>query len=105
MVEFTERREYFRINVDCEINYRRLDGGGEFQQARCTTLSGAGLSFVTREILQPNDELEIAIESQLPETPPLRAHIRVINVRDLSDQTFVISASMTVLHDDNYLSL
>lgn len=104
MLEFTERREYFRINVDCEIDYRRLDGDA-VQKARCTTLSGAGLSFITDEILEIDDKLEVIIQSQLPATPPLRAHIRVINVRGLSDLTFVISASMTVLHDDDYLSL
>lgn len=104
MVEFIERREYFRINVDCEIDYRRLDGD-TFKKARCTTLSGAGLSFITDEPLEIEDKLEVTIQSQLPDTPPLRAHIRVVNVRGLSDQTFVISASMTVLHDDNYLSL
>ncbi len=104
MLQFTERREYFRINVDCEIDYRRLDSD-EFHKARCTTLSGAGLSFITSEMLEINGEMEVTIESQLPGTPPLRAHIRVINVRELSDQTFVISASMSVLHDDDYLSL
>lgn len=104
MVEFTERREYFRINVNCEIEYRKLESD-EFHQARCTTLSGAGLSFITSQMLKPDDELEITIQSQLPLTPPLRAHVRVINVRGLSDQTYVISASMTVLHDDDYLSL
>lgn len=99
MAEFVERREYFRINVDCEINYR-LVNSDEIYKARCTTLSGAGISFVTRQALQPEEDLEIIIQSQLPSTPPLRANVKVISVRALEDQTFIASASMTVLQDD-----
>jgi c-di-GMP-binding flagellar brake protein YcgR len=104
MVEFNERREYFRINVDCEIEYQLLNSDKVYK-GRCTTLSGAGVSFVSNKLLKLDDELEMTIQSQHPATPPLRAHVRVVNVRSLEDKSFVISASMTVLHDDGFLSL
>ena len=44
MVDFAEKREYFRMNVDCEIDYRAIDSN-ETRKARCSKLSGAGISF------------------------------------------------------------
>ena len=102
MVEFIEKREYFRISVDCEIDYRFIDSD-EIRKARCSTLSGAGISFVTSHALQPEMELEVTIQSPLPLTPPMRAHVKVVRVQVLEDQTFEIGGSMTVL--DDYLSL
>lgn len=104
MVEFNERREYFRITVDCEIDYRFIDAD-EFRKARCSSLSGGGISFITGHELQPAEELEIIIQSQLPATPPMRAHVKVVRVQALENQTFEIGASMTVIHEDDYLSL
>lgn len=104
MVEFIERREYFRITVDCEIDYRYIDDE-EFRKARCSSLSGGGLSFITGHELQPEEEVEVIIQSQLPDTLPMRAHAKVVRVQILDNQTFEVGASMTVIHDDDYLSL
>jgi c-di-GMP-binding flagellar brake protein YcgR len=104
MTKFLERREYFRITVDCEIDYRFINEE-EFRKARCSSLSGGGISFITGHQLQPAEELEVLIQSQLPDTPPMRAHVKVIRVQSLEDQSYEIGASMTVIHDDDYLSL
>jgi c-di-GMP-binding flagellar brake protein YcgR len=104
MVDFVERRKYFRISVDCEINYRLLSSD-EIQKARCITLSGGGISFIATEELELETELEVIVQPQLLVTPPLRGLVKVVNVRGLEDQTYVISASMTVLQDEDYLSL
>jgi c-di-GMP-binding flagellar brake protein YcgR len=104
MVEFDDRREYFRITVNCEIDCRLLETD-ETHQARCTTLSGSGISFVTHLALQPEMELEITIQSQLPLTPPMRVHAKVIRVNRIDEKTYEIGASTTVLQDDDYLSL
>jgi c-di-GMP-binding flagellar brake protein YcgR len=101
---FIERREYFRITIDCEITYRYLDDE-EFRQARCNSLSGGGLAFITGHELQPEEEVEVIIQSQLPGAPPMRAHAKVVRVQPLDAQTFEVAASMTVIHDDDYLSL
>lgn len=108
MIESTERllerREFFRITVDCEIDYRYIDEE-EFRKARCCSLSGSGLSFIAGHELQPDEEVEVIIQSQLPGTPPMRAHAKVVRVQTLDEQTFEVGASMTVIHDDDYLSL
>jgi c-di-GMP-binding flagellar brake protein YcgR len=104
MTNFIEKREYFRITVDCEIDYRFLNEE-EYRKARCSTLSGGGISFITGHPLQPAEELEVIIQPQLPATPPMRAHVRVVRVQALADDNFEVGASLQVIHDDDYLSL
>jgi hypothetical protein len=104
MVEFVEKREYIRLTVDCEIDYRFMDSE-EYKKARCSSLSGGGITFITGHELQPDEEVEVLIQSQLPGAPPMRAHAKVINVQALENDSFAIGASMTVIHDDDYLSL
>lgn len=99
MIDFAEKREYFRMNVDCEIDYRAIDSD-ETRTARCSTLSGAGISFVTNHELTLKMELEITIQSQLPSMPPMRAYAKVVRVQVIEDQAFDIGASMTIIHDE-----
>lgn len=88
---FIERREYFRIKVGCDIQYR-LAGGEEIYPAHCTTLSVTGISFITAHRLALQDALEISIESALSVTPPILAYSRVVRVVERDDQQFEVGA-------------
>ena len=104
MVKFIEKREYIRLTVDCEIDYRMMNDE-EYRKGRCSSLSGGGITFIIDHELQPGEEVEVIIQSQLPGAPPMRANAKVVNVQTLDDQTFAVGASMTVIDDDDYLSL
>ena len=98
MSDFVEKREYFRINVDCDIDCKHL-GSDEIHKARCVTLSGSGISFITTQNLNLGDELEVVIHPQHSITPPMFGHIKIIRILPSDDKKFEIGATMTVLHD------
>ncbi|WP_256360304.1 hypothetical protein [Methylomonas koyamae] len=45
MLTHDEKRDYIRMDVDCDITYRLADSD-QVSTGRCTTLSGAGVSFI-----------------------------------------------------------
>ena len=98
MVGFVDRREFFRMTVSCEVDYLLIETG-EAYKARCCTLSGAGISFVTNHKLLPKAELEMTIQPPYPLTPPMRVYAKVIRVHQLEDQSFEVAATMTVLDE------
>ena len=95
-MDFIERREYFRIKVECDIEYRLLHNT-ETHKGCCTTLSGAGISFITATALALQDELEILIQSPSPNTPPMLAHSKVVRIVERDDLQFEIGATLTPL--------
>ena len=44
MLNYDEKRDYIRMDVDCEITYKLADGD-VVKTGKCTTLSGAGVSL------------------------------------------------------------
>lgn len=92
---FIEKREYFRVRVECDIEYRVLPNE-EIKTARCITLSGGGISFLTTQPLSVQDELEITIASPL--TAPMMAHAKVIRTVARENDLFEVGAVLTVIH-------
>ena len=46
MLKYDEKRDYIRMDVDCEITYKLADSDS-VKMGRCICLSGAGVSFIT----------------------------------------------------------
>ena len=46
MLEYDEKRNYIRMEIDCDITYKLADSD-EVYRGRCSSLSGAGVSFIT----------------------------------------------------------
>lgn len=97
-MNFDEKREYFRMNVNCEIDYRVLESD-DICKGRCATLSGGGISFVTGLELTLGMELEITIQPLHPLTPPMHANAKVIRVQPSDSQSYEIGATMIVLDE------
>jgi len=96
-VTFIEKREYFRVRVECDIEYRVLPTE-EIKTARCITLSGGGISFLTTQPLSVQDELEVTIASPAPLTAPMIAHAKVIRTVARDNDLFEVGAVLMVIH-------
>jgi len=96
-VAFIEKRAYFRVSVECDIEYRVLPTE-EIKTARCITLSGGGISFLTTQPLSVQDELEITIASPAPLTSPMIAHAKVVRTVAREDELFEVGAVLIVIH-------
>ncbi len=97
MTEFIERREFFRMQIDCEIHCENKENGDYIYMGRCTTLSGAGISFITLKKLKVNDRLNVTINPQQALTSAIEAKISVMRITPLEDNAFEIGATLEIL--------
>jgi hypothetical protein len=84
MLNHDERRDFIRMDVDCDITYK-LPDNGEVKTGRCMTLSGAGLSFQADDVFDVGIALEVCIIPKSTITPPMTAYIEVVRTNKLTD--------------------
>ncbi|NOQ35950.1 MAG: PilZ domain-containing protein [Methylococcaceae bacterium] len=98
MMDFAEKREYFRMRINCDIHCKR-EGESDICVARCTSLSGAGVSFMTTQALNLGEKLEVTIHPENSITPSMSGIITIVRVIALENKEFEIGATMQVLAD------
>lgn len=99
MLEYDEKRNYIRMEMDCDITYR-LEGSDEIFQGRCTSLSGAGVSFISEKFFAPGRAMEINIVPKSSVTPPMTAFIEIVRTTKLDDNRYEIAASIKTIKAD-----
>lgn len=94
MSEYDEKRDYGRMDVDCGITYRLADSD-IIQHARCTSISGAGLSFIAEQAVELGKAMEIRLFPGRSMTPPLVAFIETVrSSRQAVDGQYEIAAAI-----------
>jgi hypothetical protein len=96
MLEYDEKRDYIRMNVDCDVTYKLADSN-ETKIGRCTTLSGAGLSFIAEEPYENGLAMEVKVLPKNAVTPPMTAYIEVVRSSVMDDGSFEIAAAIKSL--------
>lgn len=91
-----EKRAYMRISIDSEMRYRLADSN-EFHAARCISLSGSGVSFITSQSYDEGKAMEINITPQSAITPALTAFVEVVRVEPLADGEYEIAATIKTI--------
>ena len=91
MLNHDERRDYIRMDVDCEITYKLADSN-DVKTGRCTSLSGAGVSFIAAEAFEPGLAMEVSIIPKHNITPPMTAYIEVVRSSKRDDNEHEIAA-------------
>lgn len=77
--EYDEKRDFIRINVDCEMSYKQ-PGSSETNSGKVTNLSGRGMMFIANESLDLESVVEVRIIPEKNITPPLHANVRIVRV-------------------------
>jgi hypothetical protein len=93
MLNYDEKRDYIRMDVDCDITYKLADGD-EVKTGKCTTLSGAGVSFLAEEAFEVGLAMEVSILPKTAITPPMTAFIEVVRNVKLDDGSYEIAATI-----------
>jgi len=81
--EYDEKRDFIRIDVDCEIVFKELDSDGsaaEAQIGQVANLSGRGMMFISDTEIEKNIILEVNINPKNVLTPALHANVKVVRV-------------------------
>lgn len=93
MLEYDEKRNYIRMDVDCDITFKPADSD-DTKTGRCTSLSGAGLAFIAETALNPGIALEVCVQSKNSVTPPMTAFIEVVRCTAQGDNKYEIAATI-----------
>ncbi len=93
MLEYDEKRNYIRMEVDCDVTFK-LANSNEHYRGRCTSISGAGVSFIADRCFDPGKAMEIHVEPKNAVTPPMTAFIEVVRSTKLDDNQYEIAATI-----------
>ncbi|KAF3981254.1 MAG: PilZ domain-containing protein [Methylococcales symbiont of Hymedesmia sp. n. MRB-2018] len=96
MLEYDEKRDYIRRNVNCEVTYKMADSV-DIKTGRCTSLSGAGVSFITERSYDAGLAMEIKVLLKNSVTPSMTAFIEVVRSISQEDGSFEVAASIKSL--------
>lgn len=77
MLEYDEKRDYIRMDVDCSITYKLADSD-DTKTGRCTSLSGSGVSFLADSAFDVGLAMEVNVLPENKVTPPMTAFIEVV---------------------------
>lgn len=91
MLNNDEKRDYIRMDVDCDVTYK-LANSEHVKTGRCMTLSGAGVSFIADQACEPGLAMEISIIPKTTLTPPMTAFIEVVRCNKREADQFEIAA-------------
>ncbi len=96
MLEYDEKRDYIRMDVDCDITYKMADSD-LVKKGQCTSLSGAGVSFIAECAYDSGLAMEVNVLPKNSVTPPMTAFIEVVRSSKLEDGSFEIAATIKSL--------
>ncbi len=96
MLEYDEKRDYIRMDVDCDITYKMADSD-IVKTGHCTSLSGAGVSFITECSYDTGLAMEINVLPKNSVTPPMTAFIEVVRSSPQDNGSFEIAATIKSL--------
>ncbi|MFA6164110.1 MAG: PilZ domain-containing protein [Methylobacter sp.] len=99
MLEYDEKRNYIRMEIDCDITYRLADSD-ELHQGRCSSLSGAGVSFFTNRYFDSGKAMEVNIIPKNAITPPMTAFIEVVRSTQQDDGSYEVAATIKSIKGD-----
>ncbi|WP_428623120.1 PilZ domain-containing protein [Sedimenticola sp.] len=77
MQDYSEKRDFYRMAVDCAARYR-VDGTGSVQDATVKDLSAGGVQLRTQHEVAAGVTLNVEIQPGKAITPPLHAIAKVI---------------------------
>ena len=81
MTDYTEKRSYKRVQVECNIYYKMIDMDEDEQDVGVLeNISGRGLMFIAEKGVPLNAELEIRVSPGNDLTPPLHARVQVVRM-------------------------
>lgn len=95
-MEYDEKRDYVRSNVNCNITYKLADSINE-KTGLCTSLSGSGVSFIADCVYGAGLAMEIKIFPKNSVASSMTAYIEVIRSIPQNDGSFEIAGSIKIL--------
>lgn len=77
--DYDEKRDFIRVEVDCEIHYKEVEGSDNYV-GRVKNLSGRGMMFISELGVPPETVLEVRLAPENDLTQPLHAEVKVVRM-------------------------
>ena len=95
MIDYSEKRNYIRMPMQCPVSIRNLDAQ-DTDTAHLLDISASGVRFISQRALDEGARLQLMVRPECDITPPLEAEIAVIRCREVDDG-FDIAAAIEVV--------
>ena len=92
--DYSEKRNFFRMNLDCKAEYT-INGSGNKQIGVVSDLSGDGISIIASESVNPGTEVRVSIKPENDVTPPLEVVMEVLRCDEQEGDGFVLAGNIT----------
>lgn len=93
MLGYDEKRNFIRMEMDCEITYKLADSD-ELHHGHCSSISGVGVSFIADRFFDPGKAMEINVIPKSTVTPSMTAFIEVIRSTQLDDGNYEVAGTI-----------
>ena len=97
MRDYTEKRNYIRIQTNSKITYREV-GSETSHQGECINLSAGGILFTSEYRVNPGTLMEITITPELDLVKPLDATIQVVRSQSHINGDYTIAGEIKALN-------
>ncbi len=94
LTEHSEKRNFFRMNLDCSAEYV-INGSAASKMGTVTNLSGDGISLIADESVDPGTEVRVQIKPENEVTPPLDIVMEVLRCEQQDIQSFLLAGNIT----------
>ena len=100
MIDYSEKRDFIRMPVDCPVSIRELAADLD-EPAQLLDLSAGGVRFIGSRALDAGARLQLTLRPEHPITLPLAAEIGVVRCHEIEDG-FDIAASIEMVEPAVY---
>jgi len=98
MLEYNEKRDYYRMNIDCEARLSQ-SGSGSTEIVQIADLSATGMRLISPSELAADEIYNITITPRTNITPPLNADIVVLRCDEKGGE-FHIAATIKEIYQE-----
>lgn len=99
--EYDEKRDFMRIDVNCDIVFKKVDSDEEELTGQVANLSGRGMMFISDVELEKESLLEVNIKPANILTPPLHAIVKVVRmIKQRHADGYEVGAVIKEIYDD-----
>jgi len=92
--DYAEKRNYFRMNLDCTAQYT-INGSGQQKSGVVSDLSGDGISIIADQSVEPGTEVRVSIKPENDVTPPLEVIMEVLRCEQKDEDRFLLAGNIT----------
>ena len=101
MIDYSEKRGFIRMPLNCPVSIRTRRGARE-EIGELIDLSATGVRFRSQHAHEAGAYLHLQLTPEYPVTPPLEAELSVVRCHEV-DNGFDIAASIDLIAPAVYL--